>query len=85
MWTKLVNRGGLFEVTDEAYSLFANIEMVVRKQLQVGKVMEFKAGVKDKVIKDVLKSDSVMWLVWSRRTMDHTAWFFICQWVSRAI
>ena len=59
-WTKLVDRGGLFYVTDEVYGLFISIEIVARRQLQVGKVMEFEAGVKEKIIKDVMKSDSVM-------------------------
>ena len=34
-WTKLVDRGGLFYVTDEVYGLFISIEIVVRRQLQV--------------------------------------------------
>ena len=71
-WIELVDRGGLFHVSNEVYALFISIEMVVRKQLQVEKVMEFEAGLKEKVTKDVLKNEDVLlqWelgLSWRRR------------------
>ena len=36
-------------MTDEVYGLFISIEIVARRQLQVGKVMEFEAGVKERM------------------------------------
>ena len=32
-WTRLVNRGGLFEINDTAFMLFKEIELIVRKHL----------------------------------------------------
>ena len=41
-------------------ALFISIEMVVRKQLQVEKVIEFEAGLNEKVTKDVLRNEDVL-------------------------
>ena len=32
-WSRTINRGGLFEINDEAYRLFKEIEMKMQKQL----------------------------------------------------
>ena len=32
-WTRLVNRGGLFEINDTAFMLFKEIELIVRKRV----------------------------------------------------
>ncbi len=32
-WSRTLNRGGLFEINDEAYRLFKEIEMKMQKQL----------------------------------------------------
>lgn len=58
-WLNLVDRGGLCRVSDVTYAAFISMETVVREQLRVDKATELEAGMKEKMVSNVMKSEDV--------------------------
>ena len=72
-WVERVNRGGLFDVSDEAYRLFVSIEMAMRSKLtehlKKQKMTEDSREGKSAIIDFVLKNDDIQFY-WSMLSID---------------
>ena len=64
-WITAVNRGGLFEVNDETYKLFVDLEMKVRKFLPQLMKPGSAALNKELVVKEITSDDDILfsWMV----------------------
>ena len=72
-WVEKVNRGGLFDISDEAYRLFLSIEMSMRniltEHLKKQRVTEDSSEGKSAIIEFVIKNDDVQFY-WSMLSID---------------
>lgn len=59
-WTRLVNRGGLLQVTDDAFDVFTDVEEVVRTYYCKSRVKEISVGKRDEMIEKVMQDEQVM-------------------------
>ena len=60
-WTRLVNRGGLFEINDTAFMLFKEIELITRKQLFITfeQGSSVDSGQRETIISAIANDDNV--------------------------
>ena len=58
-WMELVDRGGLFKVSDEVYKLMEGIEMVVREDMDTGKYVQ-DTDLNESIWRMILKSEYVL-------------------------
>ena len=74
-WVERVNRGGLFEVNDEAYFLFVAIESAMRSKLtnhlkkSIGATNDEETGAKAAIV-DFVSRDGEVDLYWSKLSSD---------------
>ena len=72
-WVERVNRGGLFDISDEAYRLFVSIEMAMRSKLtehlKKQKMTEDSREGKSATIDFVLNNDDIQFY-WSMLSID---------------
>ena len=69
-WVRKVNRGGLFEVNDTAFSLFCEIELSMRDRLSaLLKSSSVETGQKDRLINLVCEDEDVQFY-WSMLSLD---------------
>lgn len=59
-WLKSVDRGGLTDITDEAYQCFYAIEIAIRRHLRIEKTREMNKGFVDKVTTALLKDEDLL-------------------------
>lgn len=70
-WTRLVNRGGLFEVNDTAFMLFKEIEVQVRKHLFIAlQRCTVVDGGQREVIVSAVASDNTIRRYWTTLSVD---------------
>ena len=58
-WVSLVDRGGLWHVTNEAFVFFCAIEEVIRTHLTVSAINELSSGSKGAIVEAIIGSDDV--------------------------
>lgn len=68
-WVSLVDRGGLCKVTEDVYTFFYEMEVVLRRFLCIEKITSFDSHFKESVIA-ALKSDDDVMYVWSQVTVE---------------
>ena len=70
-WTDKVNRGGLFEVSDEAFRLFVSIEVAMRQKLEshLHSITENDRSGKDMIIQQVIDNCDVQFH-WDMLSVD---------------
>ena len=59
-WCNLVDRGGLWHVNDEAYTLFYAMEEEIRQVLTLGAVSKQSEGSTTKIINRIMQSEDVL-------------------------
>ncbi len=61
-WSNLIDRGGLFHISDEVAQLFESIEMVVRRHLEVSHVSSQSSDTSygNTIIHEVLRNESIL-------------------------
>ena len=59
-WLKTIDRGGLTEITNEAFQCFYSMEIVVRKHFRVGNTRDMNTGFIDQVTTDILTDDDLL-------------------------
>ena len=67
-WTRLVNRGGLFEINETTYALFREIEMIVRKHLLV--IFERTSPKTKEMLSSAVSSDEDIQFYWTILSVD---------------
>ena len=74
-WITSVNRGGLTKITDEAFRCFYDIEVHIRKFLNVNNTRDMDERFTKKVIKSVLDDDDLLfdWCLVSDLVIDQDA------------
>ena len=68
-WVQLTNRGGLIQITDDAFSLFQAVEQVVRRYFRKDQVEQISHGIKSEIIHNIL-DDSNVKMMWSTVAND---------------
>ncbi len=58
-WTNIVDRGGLFHINDEIYTLFYNMEICVRARLSIKNVFH-DSTIVHSIIKEVTENEAVL-------------------------
>ena len=59
-WTDAIDRGGLIHISDDLFQFFCSVEQVLRSHLHVKCASETE-GIREKVIKEVLESEEVIY------------------------
>ena len=67
-WIKLVNRGGLFQINDEVFCFFVEIEMKLRRHLP-GLFKSNSAIKKNEIVADIVHNEDVLYN-WTAVTSD---------------
>ncbi|CAH1798248.1 unnamed protein product, partial [Owenia fusiformis] len=67
-WTAQINRGGLFIVNSSVYSFFRQIELIVRKSLNVSNVVRLNSSNIDQHILEELSVDENVQQAWGEIT-----------------
>ena len=73
-WTKLINRGNLFEISDSTFLFFQLVELIVQNKLQFALQSSTQHHINDVKVKDnifhsVLQAENVQ-LYWSILSAD---------------
>ena len=72
-WTRLVNRGGLFKISDAGFLLFKEIELITRKQLFIAferrSSLESAHGQRDAIVSAIANDENVQFF-WSMLSAD---------------
>ena len=58
-WVSLVDRGGLWHVTNETFMFFCAIEEVLRNHLTVSAISELSSGSKGAIVEAIVGNDDV--------------------------
>ena len=58
-WLDLVDRGGLFRVSNEAFAFFISIEQVIRHHLQTKKIKALGEGKREEIVRNIVENDEV--------------------------
>lgn len=74
-WTNLVDRGGLWHVSDETYSIFAAVEEEIRRHLAINTVDKQQEGAKRELMDSVLRNEDILfqWCMLSSDMEDDVA------------
>ena len=59
-WTNLTDRGGLWHVNDQTYSVFYAMEEVIRQHLTTAAVSKQKEGARKKLTSSILQNEEVL-------------------------
>lgn len=62
-WVKIVDRGGLVHVHESVYSVFLNIELIVRFYLQKEKATTLPSNLKDKIMYEIIHDAEILSLI----------------------
>ena len=59
-WLKSIDRGGLIDITDEAFQFFYSIELVIRRYFNSSQTRDMVDGFNEEVYTAVLQDDDVL-------------------------
>ena len=74
-WTNLIDRGGLWHVNDQTYSVFYAMEEVIRQHLTTAAVSKQKEGARKQLTSSILQNEEVLfqWCILARDTDEGVA------------
>lgn len=68
-WTNLIDRGGLWHVSDQTYSLFATMEEEIRQHLSLATASKQQEGARQQLINSIFQNEDMLFQ-WSILTAD---------------
>ena len=72
-WTRLIDRGGLWQMNDDVFSLFVVMEEEIRQKLTKDSASKLKEGTKAEILDGLLQNEDLLfqWCFVVRTTVDN--------------
>jgi len=72
-WTRMIDRGGLWRINDDVFSVFVIMEEEIRQKLTKDSADKLKEGIKTEILHDLLQNEDLLfqWCFVVRTTVDN--------------